>query len=90
MLECLGDLEPEVKTRAMLHDLADLLVKLSFFFPVVGGNSFKEGSLFRFHADEAKFHDSDSKAKPKSFITGTRPSSDVPKSSKLSTSPIKE
>lgn len=88
VLECINDLEPDVKAKGFALELADLLVKMSFFFPVVGGNAFKEGALYRFHADEAKFQDT-SKPKTKSFLTGTRPTSEIPKSLKKTASPAK-
>jgi len=57
VLKAIRELEPDIKSKKQEMELADLLVKLSFFFPVVGGNSFKEKALYRFHADEAKFHE---------------------------------
>jgi len=89
VIDCINELEPEVKQRSLTVELADLLVKLSFFFPVGGGNSFKDGTLYRFHADEAKFQDS--KPKGKAFASNSRPFSEIPKGmTKPHSSPIKE
>lgn len=54
VIDCIQELCPEIKTKKGALELGDLLVKMSFFFNVVGGTSFKEGALYRFHADEAK------------------------------------
>ena len=54
VIDCILEQQSEIKTKKGAMELADLLVKMNFFFPVVGGTSFKEGQLYRFHADEAK------------------------------------
>jgi hypothetical protein len=63
------ELENEIKTKKQALDLADIMVKLTFFFPVAGGGTFKEKALYRFHADEVKFQESNPKNKQRPAST---------------------
>ena len=78
VLDCILKLEPELSQRRHLLEVADILVKLTFFFSILGGQSFKEGGLYRFHADEKKMQDGDGKKKP--IFANQRPVSLLPTS----------